>query len=84
MAQPPPVRVLGAFLVGESPRGTLSRVLLPRRDEVAALSTAVGKRQRRLNGLAQGALATSEERTPATATSRPFIAPIGLWRGTGC
>ena len=55
--------------------------LLPRRDEVAALSTAVGKRQRRLNGLAQGGLATSEERTPATAASRPFIAPIGLWRG---
>ena len=85
MAQPPPVRVLVALLVGEpSSSSCVVTGLLPRRDEVAALSTAVGKRQRRLNGLAQGGLATSEERTPATAASRPFIAPIGLWRGTGC
>ena len=85
MAQPTPVRVLVTLFCGrDSERGALSRVLLPRRDEVAALSTAVGKLQRRLNGLAQGALALPRRGHPPPPRRGPSLLRSGCGGGTGC
>ena len=74
----PPYASLWRFFGGrDSERGALSRVLLPRRDEVAALSTAVGKLQRRLNGLAQGALALPRRGHPPPPRRGPSLLRSG-------